>query len=257
MQIKEEYIKFQDTRLWTKRFVHEKNSEDSWLVFLHDALGSVEQWKDFPEKLAGESGFNVLLYDRLNHGKSDEHETVNDHQFFDHESLIILPALLKKLAISDPILYGHSDGGTIALIYASKFRTKALLLEAAHIMVEDITRKGVINTAKSRGVLLSKLRKYHGDKSEMLFDTWMNLWSGDSMKDWNIEYLLSSIKAPVLIMQGRDDNYGTLEQVKKISSGIDHECQELVLEDCGHHPHKELPEEIVDKVNKFLNAIQK
>jgi len=255
MQIREEYIELEGKKIWTRMFIHPDSTQIPTLVFLHDALGSVDQWKDFPEQVAEQSGLNVLVYDRLGHGLSDENGFEKGHSFFDKEALIYLPALLKKFDIYDPILYGHSDGGTIALIYASKVKTRALVLEAAHIMVEDLTRRGVLETVESREKIVAKLQKYHGRKSKDLFDNWATLWSGDLMKDWNIEHLLSRIDVPSLIIQGRDDNYGSLEQVEKIAEKITGLNYKLLLDNCGHNPHGEKPEEVIKEINTFFKNI--
>jgi pimeloyl-ACP methyl ester carboxylesterase len=255
MQIKEKYLELNGRKLWIRLVLMNPPDSDAaaTLVFLHDALGSVAQWKDFPDRVAQATGFNVLTYDRFGHGLSDAEPRPPDQTFLDREALVVLPELLHLLKIYHPVLYGHSDGGTIALIYAAYIKTTALLLEAAHIMVEDITREGVLATSAQKEVLLPKLTKYHGDKAEDLFNYWSGIWSGDLMKDWNIQHILSRIDVPTLIFQGEQDNYGTSEQVNRIAQGISGPSKVFMLENCGHTPHKEYPDELVKQIVTFFN----
>ena len=254
MQIESKYIDIQAKKLWTKHITHNNGSDSDTIVFLHDALGSIEQWKDFPERIAERTGYDILLYDRLGHGESDPNDQKLDNRFFDREALMVLPELLKKLEISHPVLYGHSDGGTIALIYSSVIQTKALILEAAHILVEEETKAGVIKTSKNRNDLVSKLEKYHGKKAVKLFDEWSSLWSGELMNDWNIEYLLNRIDVPVLIIQGEEDEYATLEQVRRIAHGISSESELYMPKGVGHTPHKEISEDLLNRIESYFNT---
>jgi pimeloyl-ACP methyl ester carboxylesterase len=252
MQFNERFIEVEGRKIWTKSVLQEDSEYLPTIVFLHDALGSVEQWKDFPIRLGELTGLNVMMYDRFGHGLSDPEPLPPDNDFLDHEALVILPEVLYQLEISKSILLGHSDGGTIALIYAAHINTQALILEAAHVLVEEITRQGVLQATKSEVTLVPKLRKYHGDKATALFKYWSDLWSSDLMKDWNIEHILERVDMPTLVIQGEDDNYGTLSQVQKIRDGVGGECETLILPDCSHAPHKEWPEIVIAKINSFI-----
>lgn len=255
MRIDEKFIEIKGRKLWTKQFIQDLSDQVDTIVFLHDALGSVAQWKDFPERIAEITGLNVMLYDRFGHGLSDAEPKPPDQSFLDREALVILPEVLHQLKIFDPILYGHSDGGTIALIYAAHIRTKALILEAAHVLVEELTQQGVRETAKNKDYLVPKLEKYHGKKARDLFSYWSGIWSGDLMKDWNIEHILERIDVPTLIMQGEQDNYGSPEQVRKIADGITGSIEILMIEDCGHSPYKDKTEVIVPRIADFISGI--
>jgi len=233
------------------------------IVFLHDSLGSVQLWRDFPEKLAAETECNILIYDRLGYGKSfpmSTHERDNDYMETEAD---VLNDLLEILNITEAILFGHSDGGTIALIAAAKFaeKIKAVICEAGHIFVEDITVKGVRDAfdAYTTTNLPERLAKYHGEKVEMLVKAWTEIWLSDRFRCWNIEYLLQHIQAPLLFIQGKNDEYGTLHQVEKTLSGVSRTSEKFIIPDVGHTPHKEVPEVVLKKSMEFIcevNTIQ-
>ena len=189
------------------------------LVFLHDSLGCTQLWRDFPMKLSEASQCNVLVYDRLGYGKSSPMPTSERPNNYMELEADLLNDLLIELNIRDAILFGHSDGGTIALITASKYpkNVKAVICEAGHIFVEEVTLKGVYDAweAYKTTNLSERLQKYHGNKVEMLFKAWTETWTREGYRNWNIEYLLKDITCPLLFIQGESDEYGTLEQVEK------------------------------------------
>lgn len=229
------------------------------IVFLHDSLGSTQLWRDFPEKLAKAIQCNVLLYDRLGYGKSFPmitHERENNYMELEAD---VLHDLLSELNINDVILFGHSDGGTIALITASKYpeKVKAVICEAGHIFVEDITVKGVEEAlnAYSTTNLPQRLEKYHGDKVEMIVKAWTEIWLSDKFSNWNIEYLLKNITSPLLFIQGEADEYGTLNQVEKTVSQVKGTSEKFIIPNIGHTPHKESPEIVLNKSIEFINSV--
>lgn len=229
------------------------------IVFLHDSLGSVQLWRDFPKKIAEATQCNVLAYDRLGYGKSfpmTTHERENNYMELEAD---VLNDLLSELNINDAILFGHSDGGTIALIAASKYpeNVKAVICEAGHIFVEDITVKGVeeaLNAYKTTN-LPQRLEKYHGDKVEMIVKAWTEIWLSDKFRSWNIEYLLKYIKSPLLFIQGETDEYGTLDQVEKTVSQVKGTAEKFIIPNIGHTPHKESPEIVLNKSIEFINSV--
>lgn len=229
------------------------------IVFLHDSLGSVQLWRDFPEKLSEATQCNVLVYDRLGYGKSFPmitHKRENNYMELEAD---VLNDLLSELNINNAILFGHSDGGTIALIAASKYpeNVKAVICEAGHIFVEDITVKGVeeaLNAYKTTN-LPQRLEKYHGDKVEMIVKAWTEIWLSDKFRSWNIEYLLKYIKSPLLFIQGETDEYGTLDQVEKTVSQVKGTAEKFIIPNIGHTPHKESPEIVLNKSIEFINSV--
>ncbi|MCX8525324.1 alpha/beta hydrolase [Chryseobacterium formosus] len=226
------------------------------IVFLHDSLGSIELWRDFPEKLTEAIQCNVLIYDRLGHGKSfpmTTHERENNYMELEAD---VLNDLLSELNINETILFGHSDGGTIALIAASKYpeKIKAVICEAGHIFVEDITVNGVEEALKAYKTtnLPERLQKYHGEKVETIVKAWTEIWLSEKFKSWNIEYLLKDITSPLLFIQGEADEYGTLEQVEKTVSQVSGIAEKFIIPNIGHKPHKESPEIVLNKSIEFI-----
>lgn len=239
---------------------HKKFKNRPTLVFLHDSLGCVELWRDFPKQLAIASNCNLLLYDRLGYGKSapmPTHERPTNYMELEAD---VLAELLEFLEIEEALLFGHSDGGTIALLTASKYpeKVKAVIAEAAHIFVEDITLQGIYKaiTAYKTTNLPQRLEKYHGDKTETLFKAWTETWTRADYKNWNIESKLAAIRCPLLFIQGEADEYGSLQQVEKTIRQVNGKAEKFILPDVGHVPHKEVPQAVIEKTTEFiLNAL--
>ncbi|PXW12947.1 pimeloyl-ACP methyl ester carboxylesterase [Chryseobacterium sp. CBTAP 102] len=227
------------------------------IIFLHDSLGSVQLWREFPAKLSEIAQCNILAYDRLGYGKSFPmltHERPVNYMELEAD---LLNNLLIEMDIDNAILFGHSDGGTIALITASKYpeRIEAVICEAGHIFVEEVTLKGVYDAweAYKTTNLPQRLQKYHGDKVEMLFKAWTETWTREDYKTWNIEYLLKDIKAPLLFIQGEADEYGTLDQVEKTVTQVSGSAEKYIIPGVGHTPHKEVPELVLEKAAGFIS----
>jgi len=171
----------------------------------------------------------------------------------------LLNELLLEINIDNAILFGHSDGGTIALITAAKYpeRVKVVICEAGHIFVEEVTLKGVCDAREAYKTtnLPQRLQKYHGDKVEMLFRAWTETWTREDYRAWNIEYLLKDINAPLLFIQGEADEYGTLDQVEKTVTQVSGSAEKYIIPGIGHTPHKEAPGIVLEKVSWFINEI--
>jgi pimeloyl-ACP methyl ester carboxylesterase len=211
------------------------------LVFLHEGLGCVSMWRDFPARLAEATGCGALVYSRAGYGKSDPVSLPRPVRFMHDEALITLPRVLDKLNISDAILVGHSDGGSIALIYAGSGRAKqvrGLVLEAPHVFVEDLSIDSIARAAESysHGDLRIQLERHHGKNVDCAFRGWNKVWLDPAFRSWNIEEHLPVIQAPVLLIQGENDEYGTLRQVEAIEKGTAGPVQTLILPNCGHSP---------------------
>lgn len=226
------------------------------LIFLHDSLGCVKLWRGFPKKLAEATQCNVLVYDRLGYGKSYPMFTSERANNYMELEADLLNDLLFELKINNAILFGHSDGGTIALIAASKYpeRVEAVICEAGHVFVEDITLKGVYEAwqAYKTTNLPERLQKYHGDKVEMLFRAWTETWMREDYRTWNIEYLLKNIVCPLLFIQGEADEYGTLEQVERTIRQVSGNSEKYIIQDVGHTPHKDVPDLVLNKSVEFI-----
>lgn len=231
------------------------------LVFLHDSLGCIALWRDFPVLLGNVTRCNVLVYDRQGYGQSkpfDSIERANDYMEIEAD---ILNDVLDENKIEKAILFGHSDGGSIALIAAAKYPEKILgiITEGAHVFVESVTIKGIKEAiiAYETPNLKQKLEKYHGKNSNDLFWAWAKTWTTATFADWNIEHFLSQISCPALIIQGEDDEFGTLLQVDKIVNQVGGNVEKLVIPKVTHTPHKEFPELVLEQSSNFIKKLIK
>ncbi len=241
----------------------EKNEFDETvptLIFLHDSLGCIELWRDFPKRIAQANNCNYLVYDRLGYGKSSLNSQLpkRPNNYLEVEA-DTLNELIRALNIPTPILFGHSDGGTIALIAGAKYplTIKGIITEGAHIFVEDITLKGILaaKDAYKTTNLKEKLQKYHTDRTPFIFEAWTDTWLRPSYRSWNIEHLLKNITCPTLIIQGENDEFGTLKQVNQIVTQVSGKTEKLILKDAGHNPHKEATEKTLITCTKFIQEI--
>ncbi|REC60032.1 alpha/beta hydrolase [Chryseobacterium pennae] len=253
--MEERIIDVKGKKLYTEYY---NSFEDkTTIVFLHDSLGSVQLWRDLPVRLSEATQCNVLVYDRLGYGKSYPMPThIRPVNYMELEA-DLLNELLAELNIDKAILFGHSDGGTIALITAAKYpeRVEAVICEAGHIFVEDVTLKGVYDAweAYKTTNLPERLQKYHGDKVETLFKAWTETWTRNDYRAWNIEYLLKDIICPLLFIQGEADEYGTLDQVEKTVSQVSGSADKYIIPGIGHTPHKEAPDLVFKRSVEFVN----
>lgn len=228
------------------------------IVFLHDSLGCAQLWRDFPEKLAQAVEMNVLIYDRVGYGKSERLlSSKRDKNYLEQEA-DFLEKLLSVLDIHKVILFGHSDGGSIALIYSGKYPEKVsgLICEAGHIFVEDVTLEGIYKSIDAYYTtnLPERLAKYHGEKVDTIFKAWTETWTSDDYRSWNIESFLPDIKAPLLFVQGDLDEYGTMKQVDKTISQVSGKAEKYIVTSVGHTPHKENPSLTLDGCISFLKS---
>jgi pimeloyl-ACP methyl ester carboxylesterase len=225
------------------------------LVFLHEGLGSVALWKDFPEKVSQATGCPAVIYSRYGYGKSDRLAGARGVDYMHREALEVLPELLDALSIHNPILIGHSDGASIALIHASAGgrAVRALVLLAPHVFVEDITVQSIAaaKVAFDGTDLASKLGRYHDDV-ESTFRGWNDIWLHPDFRRWNIEAYLPGVVCPVLLIQGEDDQYGTGAQVEAIARQVNGPVETLMLPDCAHSPHVDQKQATVEKITLFV-----
>lgn len=230
------------------------------IIFLHDSLGCITLWRDFPNKLAELTNCNILIYDRLGYGQSEKMTTHKRQINYLEREADTLNELLTKLDIENAILFGHSDGGSISLIMASKYpnRIIATISEAAHIFVEDVTLNGIVEAMKAyeNTNLRERLIKYHGaEKVDDIFKAWTETWTMKEYKEWNIEHFLPNIKCPTLVIQGDKDEYGTEKQVDGIINNVRGRTIKLYLSDLSHTPHKDDPEQILKHSATFIKTI--
>lgn len=227
------------------------------LVFLHEGLGSIGMWRDFPDALCAATGCPGIVYDRPGHGGSSAVRGPRGPAFFDEEASRVLPALLAACDIDDVILIGHSDGGTIALLHAVRFPVRALVLEAAHVFVEQICLDGVAAACKAwRDTdLPQRLARHHGGNTEAMFFAWADMWAADWFRVWSIEGLLADVSCPVLAIQGVADEYGTPAQLDAIARGVTGPVETWLVPDSGHSPHLHARDAVLAKMACFINAL--
>lgn len=228
------------------------------IVFLHEGLGSLALWRGFPARVAGATGCPALVYSRYGYGQSDPLTGPRRADFMHDEALHALPELLDRLAIHKPILFGHSDGGSIALIHAGGAQRPitGLILLAPHVMVEDVSLESI---QAARGTyettdLREKLARYHADP-DSAFRGWNDIWLHPEFRTWNIEEYLPRIACPILAIQGENDEYGTMEQIERIARSAPH-VELLRLPDCRHSPHRDRPEAVIEAVTRFVERIK-
>ncbi|OGR09775.1 MAG: hydrolase [Desulfobacula sp. GWF2_41_7] len=227
------------------------------LIFLHEGLGCTEMWKDFPSLLSQKTGCPSLVFSRLGYGASDPSPIPWKINFMHKEGLYFLPALMKEAKIRDHILIGHSDGGSISIIYAGSPYAKglkALITMAAHVFCEEITLKSIYqaNINYEYCDLRKKLEKYHGKNTENAFRGWNDVWLNPQFIHWNIEKYLPKIKIPMLAIQGNQDQYGSLKQLESVKQRAGNATIHII-EDCRHSPHIEQSEKVLAIITKFIN----
>jgi pimeloyl-ACP methyl ester carboxylesterase len=226
------------------------------LVFLHEGLGCIAMWKDFPARLCERLGLEGIVYDRWGHGLAEPLDRPRTVRYLHDEAQIFLPALLRELGIGRAILVGHSDGGTIALLFAAAFPalTAAVVAEAAHVFVEEITLAGIRAAVEAYATtnLPQRLARYHGAKTESIFRAWHECWLSPAFRDWNIEAELARIVCPTLVLQGEADEYGTPAQVTAIAKGVTGPAETALLPGCAHIPHLQAAEAVLDRIAGFL-----
>lgn len=230
------------------------------MVFLHEGLGSVSMWRDFPMQLCAALGCRGLVYSRPGYGRStpraaDEHWAPD---FMHRQAHEVLPALLSALGVdaseNKPWLFGHSDGGSIALLYAAQFpdRLAGAVVLAPHILVEEVSVASIAGarTAYEQTDLRQRLARHHADV-DSAFRGWNDIWLHPDFRSWNITQELRTITCPLLAMQGVNDEYGTLEQIRGIARTAPH-CQQLEVANCGHSPHKDQTDRVIAAVQTFF-----
>lgn len=230
------------------------------LVLLHEGLGSVSMWRDFPEQLAQRTGYGVLVYSRPGYGKSDPFELPRPLSYMHDEAFDVLPQVLDQAGIKKTILIGHSDGASIATIYAGgrqDFRVRGLVLLAPHFFVEDISVESIAaaKVAYETGDLRTRLARHHGDNVDTAFRGWNDAWLDPGFRDWRIDDSVAHVRVPMLIVQGKDDQYGTLAQVRLAESDAYCPVETAILERCGHAPQLDRPEETLEAIAEFVHRV--
>jgi pimeloyl-ACP methyl ester carboxylesterase len=224
------------------------------VIFLHEGLGSVAMWKAFPARFCSEHGLRGLVFSRYGYGRSTPRpaDEAWPPEFMHRQADEVLPLFFGALGIERPFLFGHSDGASIALLYASRFATAGVVAVAPHIFVEDISVESIAEARKTYETtdLKARLARYHADP-ESAFRGWNDAWLSPAFRHWNIESELDAIACPVLAVQGENDEYGTLEQVRGIVRRLP-KTRLLVIPNCGHSPHRDEPALLSREAGRFI-----
>jgi pimeloyl-ACP methyl ester carboxylesterase len=276
------------------RWVGSPPAEAPTIVFLHEGLGCVGMWRDFPDRVARATACGALVYSRRGYGASDAVPGPRPVRFMHDEALQVLPAVIEHFKLSDVILFGHSDGASIGIIYAGAYpgSVRGLILEAPHVFVEPVCIESISRIAKqfcadettakrtlneepspqNPGItdttlqggnaredemagLRNKLARYHDANTDSMFKTWTEVWLTPEFRQWNIEEYLPRIEAPMLVIQGEEDEYGTFDQVDAVSTQVRGPVEPLVLARCGHSPHRDQPERVMSATVQFIRRI--
>lgn len=257
MLVKNQFISLQNIDIHCKLFLPEHLTPESvWIILLHQGLGSISQWKSFPDKLFKELQSPMIAYERIGYGETGNLYDVLPEDFLFNEAYQILPGILHQFNIKRYYLFGHSDGATISLLYAST-QPKGLLGISAltpHVFVEEITKQGIIKliTDYEKGILSYFLQKYHREKTELLFKRWTQFWLSEPLVSWNMFNELKNIQVPVQTIQGTNDEFGSIKQLEHIARLSPTNTEHFIIEKCRHNPHLEYPSIVIEKTKKAV-----
>lgn len=249
---------FGDHALRVQRIVPDDSAVSSRpvLVFLHESLGCITVWRDFPVRLAEALGCTALVYDRRGYGASSPFPPEPRTPDYLEQEALVLDRLLDSLGVARAVLFGHSDGGSIALAAAARHpdRIQAVITEAAHVFVEDVTLEGIrgarelLRTTNMR----ERLYRHHGERTDGVTSAWIDTWLSPAFRDWTIEHLLTDVRCPVLVLQGAEDQYGTADQVRAIAEGVTGEARAFLFPGAGHSPHRDAADAVIAATQAFL-----
>jgi pimeloyl-ACP methyl ester carboxylesterase len=254
------FVTASDYRLHLRQLAGEQSGLPT-LVFLHEGLGTIAMWGDVPDAVCHATGCPGVIYERPGYGASDPRPVPWPDNIFEQEAEIVLPALLDKLGIDRPVLIGHSDGGTIALLCAAAFpeRVCGVVTLAAHVVLDELTFAGVSALERSwrEGGLRAELERFHGPGADPLFRGWSGLWLDPARRDWSIIDRLSRITCPVLAIQGADDEYGLVAQLDSIVAGVAGPTERALVPNCGHDPHHQARADVLERMIRFVRSLSR
>lgn len=227
-------------------------------VFLHEGLGSVAMWRDFPQRVVDACGGSALVYSRIGYGRSQPAVLPRRPDYMHDEALVVLPRILDHFGVRAPILVGHSDGASIALIYAGDAARKvaATIAIAPHVFVESLSIRGIeaARQAFATTDLRTRLARYHND-AEATFRGWNDIWLSPAFQGWNIESSVARIECPLLLIQGCDDEYGTFAQLDAIQRAVTGVVARVELNDCGHAPQRDQAQATIASIRDFVTLL--
>jgi pimeloyl-ACP methyl ester carboxylesterase len=254
-QVETSFITIQGRKLEVRKIPGEPGA--STLVFLHEGLGSVSMWRDFPAKVAQATRCPAIVYSRYGNGQSEVLIDARAVDYMHVEALEVLPALLEALAVREPVLVGHSDGASIALMCAaSRADVRGGVVMAPHVFVEDLSVESIAaaKVAFETTDLAEKLARHHADAVKT-FRGWNDIWLRPDFRSWNIEDFLPRIHCPLLAIQGFDDQYGTMAQLEAIARQTGGPIELLRLDNCRHSPHRDQPGVVLEAISRFIDRL--
>ena len=255
----DEFIEISGKKLECRWFGPQPD-EAPTIVALHEGLGCVSLWRDFPDKLSKAAGMGVFVYSRAGYGRSDPADLPRPITYMHDEATETLPAVLDAIGFERGLLFGHSDGASIAAIYTGSIedhRVRGLVLLAPHFFVEDVTIQSIdeANRDYESGDLRKKLGVFHGDNVDCAFKGWADAWLNPEFREWSIEDCIAHIRVPTQIVQGNDDKYGTRAQIDLAQDEAYSPVDAVFVDDCGHAPHLEKPEETLAATMEFIDRL--
>lgn len=245
-------------KVYAKRWAPDIESHKSPIVLLHDSLGSVDLWRDFPAQLAESVGRTVVAYDRLGFGKSDKRTSLPSMEFIEQEAAEYFPAIKAELSLAGYVLLGHSVGGAMAVNIASgDADCLAVITVSAQAFVEGLTVEGIRKAKRSfeQPGQIERLQKWHGEKASWVLRAWTDVWLSDDFKGWSLEPAIRNVRCPVLAIHGDADEYGSTAFPHFIENNSCGPAEMLIIESCGHMPHKEKPQEVIQASARFLGEV--
>jgi len=241
-------------RTWVP--VDSPRDSSATILLFHDSLGCVALWRNFPERLAIATRLPVVAYDRLGFGQSDAHTGPLPLTFIRDEAITVVPRLCEAIGITMMVPFGHSVGGAMAIATAAQFtdRCAAVITESAQSFVEDKTLSGVRagQAQFERAGQLERLERYHGAKARWVLDAWIKTWLAPAFANWSLDEDLRAVRCPALVLHGDQDEYGSLrhpERIVRLTSGV---SRAVILEGCGHIPHREHPMRVLNEIARFV-----
>lgn len=247
-------------RLFARHWTPDSARGDAPIVLLHDSLGCVDLWRDFPERLAAAGARDVIAYDRLGFGRSDAHPHTLRAGFIAEEARADFRRVREAFALDAFVAFGHSVGGGMAVGCAAAYpdACRALITESAQAFVEDRTIAGILDAERSfaQPGRLDRLRRYHGDKAAWVLSAWIDTWLAPDFADWTLDDELGRVRCPTLVLHGEHDEYGSARHPERIAALVRGPSTLRLLHDCGHVPHRELPEVVLDLVSSWLASAE-
>lgn len=258
MRIIESYLDIPQGKIFVHQWIPSNTEHLSPLILLHDSLGSVELWREFPEQLAFTLNRPVIAYDRLGFGKSSGRDTLPSVEFISEEAEFYFPLLCDELGLSGFFICGHSVGGAMALLIAATHKQcKGVISLSAQVFVEEGTLEGIRAAKKAFQNLgqFNKLKKWHDGKSEWVLSAWTEVWLSDEFAGWNIVQNLKKVTCPVLVIHGESDEYGSVAFPETIKESVKGKVQMEVLNDCGHVPHREKNAHVLETTLNYFRRV--